>query len=146
MIMQDVSMFRLYVLRSLYLLVAVGLAVQVWPGVLHPTRPWELMDGVVRCMLAAFSLLCILGLRYPLQMLPILLWEALWKTLWLGIVVLPQWRAGHVDEAILPNVFACSFVVLVYLAVPWDYVWQHYVKKSGDRWGRGPVSASPMPV
>jgi hypothetical protein len=85
-------------------------------------------------MLAAFSLLCALGVRYPLQMIPVLLWEAIWKTLWLGIVPLPQWLAGHVDESLKSSIFACSLVVLVYVAVPWRYVFVRYVKARGDRW------------
>ncbi len=85
-------------------------------------------------MLTAFSLLCLLGLRYPLQLLPILLWELLWKTLWLAIVALPQWWAGHVDDAIKPNLFACSFVVLVIVAMPWRYAFAHYIERQGDRW------------
>ncbi len=89
-------------------------------------------------MLAAFSLLCLLGLRYPLPMLPVLLWEVTWKTLWLLLVPLPQWRAGHIDESIKSSIFAVSMVVLVYLAIPWRYVFAHYVKARGDRWLSGP--------
>jgi hypothetical protein len=37
------------------------------------------MEDVVQGMLAAFSALSLLGLRYPLQMLPLLLWEMLWR-------------------------------------------------------------------
>lgn len=132
--MNQVSLFRLYLLRAMYLLVVVGLGIVLWPGIIHHEKPWELARGTVICMMAAFSVLCAFGLRYPLQMLPILLWEALWKTLWLGIVALPQWWAGHIDEAIQQQVFDLSFVVLVYIAVPWDYVYKHYLKKSGDRW------------
>jgi hypothetical protein len=102
--------------------------------VLDPEKHWGLMQGQASCMLAAFSLLCALGLRYPLQMLPVLLWEVLWKTLWFVIVVLPQWRAGHIDESIKPTIFACSLVVLVYLAIPWRYVFAHYVKAPSERW------------
>jgi hypothetical protein len=85
-------------------------------------------------MLAAFSLACALGLRYPLQMLPVLLWEVTWKTLWLILVPLPQWMSGHVDESLKPTIFAVSLVVLVYLAIPWRYVFTHYVTARGDRW------------
>jgi hypothetical protein len=85
-------------------------------------------------MLAAFSLLCALGLRYPVQMLPVLLWEVLWKTLWLGIVPLPQYLAGHVDDAIKPATFAVSMVILVYIAIPWRYVVARYVTAPGERW------------
>ena len=134
--MHEISTARLYTLRAVYLLISAGLAWVVWPGVFGPHQPWEYMEGVVKCMLVAFSLLCALGVRYPLQMLPVLLWETIWKTLWLGIVALPQWLSGQVDDALKSAIFDCSFVVLVYLAVPWAYVFTHYVKKPGNRWHR----------
>ena len=132
--MNEVSVFRLYVLRAMYLFIVVGLGVYLWPAVLNPRKHWELMEGMASCMLAAFSLLCILGLRFPLQMLPVLLWEVVWKTLWLVLVPLPQLMAGHVDDSIKPSIFATSMVALVYIAIPWPYVFAHYLKARGDRW------------
>jgi hypothetical protein len=132
--MDQVSLFRLYVLRALYLLVFIALGVQVWPTLLAHSKPFEFMHGVEICMLAAFSLLCGLGIRYPLQMLPVLMWELIWKTIWLAIIALPLWLSNQLDEKMLPNVFAISLVVLVYLAIPWPYVYSHYVKKQGDTW------------
>jgi hypothetical protein len=102
--------------------------------VINRGRHWGVVEAQAYCMLAAFSLFCLLGLRYPLQMIRVLRWEVTWKTLWLGIVPLPQWLAGHVDESLKPSIFACSFVVLVYVAIPWRYVFSHYVKARGDRW------------
>jgi hypothetical protein len=131
--MHQVSLLRLYVLRAMYLIIVVGLGMYLWPGVLDPKRHWELMQGQATCMLAAFSLLCLLGLRYPLQMLPVLLWEVVWKTLWLILVPLPQWLAGHVDESLKPSIFAISMVVIVYVAIPWGYVFTRYVTAHGDR-------------
>ena len=101
--MNQVTTFRLYLLRAMYLFIVAGLATYVWPDVIHSPRHWGLAEGEIDCMLAAFSILCALGLRYPLQMLPVLLWEITWKTLWLLLVPLPQWRAGHVDDAIKPG-------------------------------------------
>ena len=132
--MNEVSLFRLYVLRALYMFIVVGMGVYMWPAVLDPHKHWGLMQGQASCMLAAFSLACALGLRYPLQMLPVLLWEVTWKTLWLALVALPAWRAGHLDEPMKATIFAVSLVVLVYLAIPWPYVFRHYVKARGDRW------------
>jgi hypothetical protein len=123
--MSDVSLFRLYILRAMYLFIVAGLGVYLWPGVLNAHKHWELNEGMASCMLAAFSLLCLF-----------LLWEVVWKTLWLILVPLPQWRAGHIDEAIKPSIFAVSMVVIVYLAIPWPYVFAHYVKARGDRWRR----------
>ena len=132
--MHEVSIFRLYGLRAMYLFIVVGLGVFLWPEILNPERHWALAQGESTCMLAAFSLLCLLGLRYQLQMLPVLLWEVIWKTLWLLLVPFPQWLAGHVDEGIKPSIFACGMVVLVYLAVPWPYVFRHYVIAASERW------------
>jgi hypothetical protein len=132
--MPKISLFGLYVLRAMYLFIVVGLGTFLWPDVIDPKHHWTVIQGQANCMLAAFSLMCLLGLRYPVQMLPVLLWEVTWKTLWLGLVPLPQWLAGHVEEAIKPAIFACGMVVLVYLTVPWRYVFSHYVMARGDRW------------
>ena len=70
-----VSLPRLYLLRLGYLLMAVGLALTKWPLIINHDEPWPLMEGVVTSMLVALSLLAFLGLRYPVQMLPILLFE-----------------------------------------------------------------------
>ena len=139
--MNEVSTFRMYVLRALYAFVVAGLGAVLWPDILNPAHHWTLAEGEISCMLAAFSLMCVLGIRYPLQMLPALLWEIVWKTMWLLLVPLPQWRAGHVDEALKPTVFAISLVALVYLAVPWGYVYRHYVKAAGDRWRSNRIAA-----
>lgn len=132
--MNTVSTARLYALRAMYLLVVLGLGSVLWPGIVQPHAPWELARGTVNCMLAAFSLLCLLGLRYPLQMLPVLLWEALWKTIWLLLVPLPQWLNGSLDAATAATAFECAFVVLVYLAIPWRHVYAHYVAGPATPW------------
>ena len=131
---REVPAGRLDLLRAMYLLVVVGLGSLVWPQFFHRTHPWAYADGIVACMLVAFSALSLLGLRYPLQMLPILLWELVWKAVWLGVIALPLWRSGQVDEATSANTFACSFVILVVIAIPWRFVFDHYVRKQGDRW------------
>ena len=132
----DISQIRMYALRAMYLFIVVGLGTYLWPDILNPNRRWELMQGQASCMLAAFSLLCLLGLRYPLQMLPVLIWEVIWKTLWLLLVPLPQWLSGRVDDSLKPSIFAVSLVVLVYAAIPWRYVFLHYVSKRGNPWRR----------
>jgi hypothetical protein len=85
-------------------------------------------------MLVALSLLTFLGLRYPLQLLPILLFELAWKFIWVGVVVVPLWAAGRLDPATL-YVFSTCLVVLIVLAViPWRYVFTQFVSNPGDRW------------
>lgn len=132
--MSDVSTFRLYLLRAAYLLVAVGLAFTIWPQLaLHETK-WPLWYGVGCSLLAAVSVLAILGIRYPLQMLPVLLFELVWKIIWALAVGLPMWSADQMDAQTLGTAQDCLFGVVLLFVVPWRYVYANYVKKPGDRW------------
>jgi len=132
--MVKVSLFQLYLLRAMYLFIVVGFGVFIWPGILRHQGPWELMPSVVNCMLIAFWALSIFGLRYPLQMLPVLLWEFVWKMLWLLAVGLPAWQSGTMDEAMQANAFACAFALLIPFVLPWRYLAAHYLRKAGDPW------------
>ena len=134
--MNDVSTLRLYLLRGGYLLLAVGQGSLIWPAIFDPTKSWELMHGVVVCMLGAMAALALLGIRYPLQMLPLLFWELTWKTIWLLRVALPLWRSNQLDEATAESAAECLLAVIFVVIMPWRYVFDHYVKKAGDRWGR----------
>jgi len=130
-----VSTFRLYLLSGMYLLIAVGLAVTVWPLILF--APAQAADSrtVVRAMLGALSLVSLLGVRYPIQMIPILMFELLWKTLWVAVFALPLLVRHQLDEAGWENLTACLMgVVLVPLVLPWGCVVERYLKAPGDRW------------
>lgn len=130
----DVSQLRLYLLRAMYLLIVVGLGLVLWPGIVHPTGPWTFNGGVVKCMLAAFSLMALIGLRYPLRMLPILMWEFAWKAIWLAIVAYPQWAAGTIDKLTTETAIECMVAILIPIVMPWGYVINHYVRAPGSRW------------
>lgn len=131
----DVSTLRLYLLRGMYLLIAVGLGLSLWPSILAPADTSADPHSVVRAVLGALSLLCLLGLRHPLRMLPLLLFELAWKLLWLLATAWPAWRAGTLGEYGHEVWFACMVgVVLVPLAVPWGHVWRHYLRGPGEPW------------
>jgi len=129
-----VSLPRLYFLRLGYLVIAVGIALTKWPLLINHDRPWPLFQGVETCMLVALSLLWFLGLRYPLQMLPVLLFEIAWKVIWMAVVVLPLWISDQMDPATLSVFYACLVVVIPLAVIPWRYVVAHYVTKQGDPW------------
>jgi hypothetical protein len=129
-----VPLYRLYALRFGYLLLVVGLGSEIWPLMFHHSKPWDLMHGVADCMLAALSACAVIGLRYPLKMLPLLFFEIAWKTIWLVVVALPLWRAHHMDDATLETTRDCLMGVIFPLMIPWPYVFANYVKSAGDRW------------
>lgn len=128
-----VSKARLTILRALYAFIVIGLALFIWPTLFTKLPAPPHFQGVVLTMLPAFSLFCAIGIRYPLQMLPILLWELVWKSMWLLLVALPRWIAGTMDAATTQTVIDCVALVLVLLAVPWGYVVQNYVRKPAER-------------
>lgn len=131
--MRDVSLFRLYLLRASYLLLAVGLIIFMWPRVLLASGLAH-MDGVATAIFAALPVLALFGLRYPLQMLPVLLFDMIWKIIWLVSVALPRWQSDTITPAIASSIFDCSRGAIFLLTIPWDYVAHHYVFKPGERW------------
>ena len=133
-IVEELTVWRLNLMRVGYLVMGLGLAVVKWPVVIGYDRSTPLFEGVVAVLLTAMSLLAFLGLRYPVRLLPILLFESLWKLIWLSIVALPAVAAGDVDEAMSQVIVNCSMVVIVLAVSPWRYVWQRYVTAKGDKW------------
>jgi hypothetical protein len=130
----ELPLYRLHLLRVGYALMGFGLAVFKWPEYLNHPDPWLLHEGVVACLLTAMSLLALLGLRYPVKLLPLLLFESIWKLIWLSVVAVPQLMADAMDEATGKVLFSCSLVVVILAVIPWRYVWQQYVQAKGDRW------------
>jgi hypothetical protein len=128
------SLPRLYFLRLGYLVMGVGLAVTKWPLVINHDGPWPAMEGAVMAMLVALSLLSFLGVRYPVQMLPILLFESAWKLIWMAVVALPLWTADQLDPANLELLTRNLWVVIILAVTPWRYVVAQFVRKQGDRW------------
>ena len=80
------------------------------------------------------SLLAFLGLRYPVGMLPILLFEVTWKVIWIAAVAVPHLVADDIDAAARAVLFNCSLVVVIIAVTPWRYVWRRYVRATGDAW------------
>lgn len=141
--MRDISTFRLYLLRATYLLLVVGLGWDVWPLLLTSTHGVDHMRGVVWSMLGAVCLLAAIGLRYPLQMLPLLLFELVWKSIWVLLIGIPLWSAGQLSGATLDTWYDCILGLVIFpLAIPWGYAFARYVRQPGDRWGRRPVSVA----
>jgi hypothetical protein len=129
---QEVSLARIYVLRATYLLLVIGLGGMIVPVVLsHPV----MSRGVIPSLLGAVWVLAFVGLKYPLEMLPLLMFEFAWKSIWMVAYGLPQWSAGQLPPTFAEDFFNIGLgVILMPLVIPWGYVYRHYVKQSGARW------------
>ena len=130
----ELSLYRLHLMRVGYAVMGIGLAVVKWPLLVNHPELWPLFDGVVTCILTAMSLLALLGLRYPVRLLPILLFECGWKLIWLSVVAAPKLATGNLDPATQEVMVNSLLVVIILAVVPWRYVWQQYVTAKGDRW------------
>jgi hypothetical protein len=128
----EVSLVRHYVLRAAYLLLVVGLGTMIVPDIVSH----RLIDrGVIASLLGCVWLLAFIGLRYPLQMLPLLMFELGWKSIWMIAYGLPQWSAGQLPPTFAEDFFNIAFgVLLMPLVIPWGYFWRQYVKRPGARW------------
>jgi hypothetical protein len=127
LLVMNVSTFRLWLLRAMYLMIAIFLTTQIWPALVSHAP--AIGNGAGRCLLAAMAPLVILGLRDPLKMLPILLFELIWKSLWLIFFGWPAWSAHHVDPDTWESIKACGLgVVLFPIVIPWGYVFTNYFR------------------
>jgi hypothetical protein len=129
------SVRRLNLMRIGYLFMAVGLVLVKWPLIISGTvATLPVYEGVVAVLLTAMSLLAFLGLRYPVAMLPVLLFEVGWKVIWLAVVGIPNLAAGDTDALFTSVFFNVCFGAVVLAVTPWDYAWKRFVRAPGDRW------------
>lgn len=145
--MSDVSTFRLYLLRAMYVFTFVGLAIEKLPAFLHPAN-LSPGDSVILSVLGATALLAVVGIRYPIKMMPLLFFELVWKSIWVLVFGLPRWLSGGLDPNVrfggTETLIACLVgIVLVPLAIPWGYVVKQYVQAPGNPWGKKVLSSPP---
>ena len=127
--------FRLNLMRGGYLLMGIGTVLVKGPMLLQVSS-LPAIEGAQLCILIALALLAFLGVRYPIGMLPILMFEVLWKVLWLALVAAPLLIANDLNGATESLLFSILFVIPIIAVTPWDYVWKRFVTTDGERWTR----------
>jgi hypothetical protein len=130
----ELSVRRLNVMRFAYAFIGIGLAVVKWPVVIRDAQSLPVPEGVVACLLTGMSLMALLGLRYPVRMLPILLFEVTWKVIWISAVAIPNLVSDDLNAEARDVLVNCSLVVVVLAVVPWRYVWTSFARTPGDSW------------
>ena len=131
----ELPLYRLYVLRASYLLIGLAQGSRTWSAILHHTRPWDFWHGVGMSFFGALTLLCLLGVRYPVRMMPLLIFEFTWKLIWVLAAWLPPYLGHTLDPDVADSFWSIFLgVVIVPLVLPWGYLWKTYVTTPGDRW------------
>jgi len=126
-----VSTFRLYLLRLIYVGTFLFVGTNAWKEILTHSGPWDPLQGVAFSFWAAYSALMILGLRYPLKLLPLLLLQFFYKLVWLVVVAYPLWASSQLrgsSASGLATIFVIAVVVDL-VVIPWSYALRSYVMK-----------------
>lgn len=128
---REVPLWRLYLLRAIPIL-AIPWGLDMVSGIFAagPTA-----RGMVNSLLVGLWLMSLLALRYPLQMLPIFLFEFVWKAVWLLAFGIPQWLSGTGSPKLSEDLVSIgAFPFVMAAVIPWGFVWRHYVKQPSERW------------
>jgi hypothetical protein len=117
--LDTITPLRRNLMRACYLLMVAGLALTAWPRLLTagPDRP--LMDGTFDAVLCALQLLSIVGFFAPVRMAALLVFEVLWKAIWVLVVAVPLWSSGTITPEVSETLFAFSFAVPFVFIIPW---------------------------
>lgn len=121
--------WRLNVMRGLFFLNFISLAFDNWSTIFFPEEQMDTLTGVTISFWAAFSLLNLFGIRFPLKFIPILLLQLLYKSAWIIGTYLPARNSGTLDEDLNSFLWVCiAGIILNLLIIPWRFVYSEYLK------------------
>lgn len=125
---EGVPRINIYLLRVLFALMFVFLSFDSWQHIFAHAGPWETVNAAAWCMWGAYAIISFIGVLRPLKMLPIVLFEVIYKVTWLLIVAYPLWTknalAGSPAEY-TAQVFI--WVIVPALIMPWGYFFRTYL-------------------
>ena len=115
-----VSTLRLHLMRLIFAGTFLFVGTNAWKTILTHRGPWDPLQGVAWSFWAAYATLMLLGIRYPLKLLPLLLLQVFYKLVWLAAV------ARNSSASQLAIIFLIAVVVDL-LVIPWPYAVRNYV-------------------
>ncbi|MCC3155241.1 hypothetical protein Q3A66_19180 [Hymenobacter sp. BT770] len=128
---EGVPRINIYLLRLLFTLMFFFLTYESWEHILTHRGPWNNANAAAWCMWGSYSVISFIGILRPLKMLPIVLFEVVYKVAWLALVAYPLWMKheliGSPAEG-MTRVFV--WVVFPIVAMPWGYFFRTHV------WGK----------
>jgi hypothetical protein len=124
---EGVRPINIYLLRLLFLLVVVFVASDSWSAILGHKGQWDHVRAAAVCMWAAYSGLSVFALINPLRWLPIVMFEIVYKIIWLVIVAYPLWSTNQlVGSPAEEMTYAFMWVILPLVAMPWASAFRTY--------------------
>lgn len=129
-----VPLWKTWGLRILFALIVGVMGTYQWSQIFAGTADWTAWKGVGHTMLASLALVSLAGVFHPLKLLPVMLFEIAWKSLWLLAIALPAWLDQRPIPDILdlwPTVIGIPIMLAV---VPWRYVWWLYFRQPVEPW------------
>lgn len=126
---EEVSLFRLYLMRIGYLVNFVLVGLGAWPALINNTGPWDPVRGAAFSLYAALSTMSALGIRYPVKMVPLFLFQLFYKVVWLIAVAAPTWPALRGAAMVM-----AAGAIMDFIVIPWPFVFEHYLRWRGDAW------------
>ena len=123
-----VPRINIYLLRILFTLMFLFVTYDSWTHILNHKGPWENANAAAWCMWGTYSLMSIIGIFRPLKMLPIVLFEIIYKIIWLVIIAYPLWAKNQLIGSPAEGMTrAFVWVVLPIVAMPWRYFFRTYI-------------------
>jgi hypothetical protein len=123
-----VPRINIYLLRLLFTLMFFFLSYEAWNHIFIHKGPWDNTNAAAWCMWGSYAIISFIGIIRPLKMLPIVLFEIVYKLAWLAIVAYPLWAknelAGSPAEG-MARVFI--WVILPIVAMPWGYFFRTHL-------------------
>jgi hypothetical protein len=125
---EGVPRINIYLLRILFALMFVFVTYDSWTRIINHTGAWNPVEAAAWCMWGAYSVISFIGIIRPLKMLPIVLFEIIYKLVWLFIVAYPLWTKGELAGSNAEGMTsAFMWVILPIVAMPWGYFFRTHL-------------------
>lgn len=134
--MNGVRPIQLYMLRLLFLLMFIFLSFEAWSTIATHRGPWEPVRAAAWAMWGAYAIIAFTGIRQPLKMLPIVLFEIIYKVTWLIIVAWPLYGIKMFSSQTDGMTRVYVWVIFPIVAMPWRYFFKAYI------WDKQPHAAA----
>jgi hypothetical protein len=127
--MNRLPTWRIVLLRLCYLTIALGLGVSMVPRLIWLPSDWTSSQAVVTSFLTAMMSLCALGVFRPIAMLPVMVFELIWKFTYMFRITLPAWLDGSLTPKFEAVFWECVPILLFVPIIPWGLVWRRMMPK-----------------